>query len=188
MLLGVTTGMRRGEIVGLMWTCVDLTAGTLRVTRSIEQSKSGLAVKAPKTAKGRRTIPLPSLTVAALRTHKAEQGREKLRLGPAYDDQGLVCARPDGTVWKPDSLSAAFQRFVRNHKLTRIRFHDLRHTHATQLLLQGVHPKVVAERLGHSTIVVTLDTYSHVVPGLQEAAARQLDRALRKALKKTAGS
>ncbi len=184
-LLGVTTGMRRGEIVALTWANVDLKADTLTVTRSIEQSKTGIAVKTTKTKKGRRTIPLPSLAVTALRKHKAEQGREKLRLGPAYQDEGLVCAGPDGTVWKPDSLSAAFQRFVRNHKLTRIRFHDLRHTHATQLLLQGVHPKVVAERLGHSTIVVTLDTYSHVVPGLQEEAARQLDRALRKAIRET---
>ena len=184
-LLGVTTGMRRGEIVALTWANTDLKAGALIVRRSIEQTKTGIAVKTTKTAKGRRTIPLPSMAVVALRKHKAEQGREKLRLGPAYQDEGLVCASPDGTVWKPDSLSADVQRFVRNHKLPRVRFHDLRHTHATQLLQQGVHPKVVAERLGHSTIVVTLDTYSHVVPGLQEQAARQLDVALRAALKRS---
>lgn len=182
-LVGVTTGMRRGEIVALTWPDVDMQAATLTVTKSIEQSKSGLAIKSTKTAKGRRTITLPSITVEALRRHKADQGRERLRLGPAYQDQDWVCADPDGSVWKPDSLSAAFQLLLRNHNLTRIRFHDLRHTHASQLLQQGVHPKVVAERLGHSTIVVTLDTYSHVVPGLQEQVARQIDQVLRRAIR-----
>ena len=182
-LVGLTTGMRRGEIVALKWPDVDMQAATLTVTKSIEQSKSGLAVKSTKTAKGRRTITLPSITVEALRRHKADQGRERFRLGPAYQDQDWVCADPDGSVLKPNSLSAAFQLLLRNRELTRIRFHDLRHTHVSQLLQQGVHPKIVAERLGHSTIVVTLDTYSHVVPGLQEQVAQQLDQVLRKALR-----
>ena len=182
-LLAVTTGMRRGEILALTWPDIDLKAEKLRMTKSLEQTKAGLTVKSTKTAKGRRTIPLPMMTVKGLRRHKAQQGQWRLRLGSAYRDLGLVCAARDGSYWQPDSLSKDFQLFLQESKLPRIRFHDLRHTHATQLLRQSVHPKIVAERLGHSTITITLDTYSHVVPGLQEEAARQLDRALRRAIR-----
>ena len=122
------------------------------------------------------------MAVSSLRRHKKAQAEYRLRVGAAYTDLGLVCALPDGKHWRPDSFSNVFQLRLRDAKLRRIRFHDLRHTHATQLLRQSVHPKVVAERLGHSTVTITLDTYSHVVPGLQEEAARQLDRTLRKAI------
>ncbi|MDP6609892.1 MAG: site-specific integrase, partial [Vicinamibacterales bacterium] len=172
-------------IVALTWADVDLDSSSLMVTKSLEQTRAGLTVKAPKTAKGRRTIPLPAITVEALRRHRAQQKAERLRLGSLYQDAGLVGAAPDGAYWPPDSLSSAFQRFRREANLPPIRFHDLRHTHATQLLRQSVHPKIVAERLGHSTITSTLDTYSHVLPGLQEEATRQLDRALRQALRDT---
>ena len=187
-ILAVTTGMRRGEIAALDWPHVDLEAATLTVVRSLEQTKGKLTLKTPKTAKGRRVIALPALAVDALRGHKADQGRQRLRLGSAYEDQGLVCARPDGTLWSPGAISSAFQDLMRKAEIPRIRFHDQRHGHATQLLRQGEHPKVVSERLGHATVAITLDTYSHVVPGLQEQAARRLDKALREAMKKTAGS
>ena len=187
-VLAVTTGMRRGEITALDWPHVDLDAATLTVVRSLEQTKGKLTLKIPKTAKGRRVIALPSVAVDALRRHKADQGRQRLRLGAAYEDQGLVCARPDGTLWSPGAISSAFQDLMRKAAIPRIRFHDQRHGHATQLLRQGEHPKVVSERLGHTTVAITLDTYSHVVPGLQEQAARRLDEALRKAMKKTAES
>lgn len=182
-LLAVTTGMRRGEILALTWSDVDLKAGTVSVTKSLEETREGLSIKAPKTAKGRRTIPLPRLAVDALKAHKVAQAEYRLRLGDVYKDLGLVCPAPDGTLRQPDSFSQSFQIFLGKTGVSRVRFHDLRHTHATQLLRQGVHPKVVAERLGHSSITLTLDTYSHVVPGLQEEAARQLDRVLRKALR-----
>jgi integrase len=184
-LLAVTTGMRRGEILALTWQDFDPKSGHLTVTKSLEQTKEGLTVKAPKTAKGRRTIPLPAITVQALKRHKAEQGRRRLRLGALYQELGLICAGPDGSHQEPDSFSQRFQIFLKKTDLPHIRLHDLRHTHATQLLKQGVHPKVVAERLGHSSIAITLDTYSHVVPGLQEEAARQLDRVLKKAIRES---
>jgi integrase len=184
-LLAVTTGMRRGEILALTWQDFDPKSGHLTVTKSLEQTKEGLTVKAPKTAKGRRTIPLPAITVQALKRHKAEQGRRRLRLGGLYQELGLICAGSSGSHQEPDSFSQRFQIFLKRTDLPRIRLHDLRHTHATQLLKQGVHPKVVAERLGHSSITITLDTYSHVVPGLQEDAARQLDRVLKKAIRET---
>jgi len=152
------------------------------VCRSVEQVKGQVPFKQPKTAKGRRSIALPSLTVEALRKHRAEQAQVRLLLGKDYQDQDLIFARHDGSVWLPDAFTASFRRMVSNANLGHIRFHDLRHSHATQLLIQGVHPKVVSERLGHSTIAITLDTYSHVLPGIQEEAAAKVDAALRLAV------
>ena len=106
------------------------------------------------------------------------QAADKLKLGPAYQDNDLVFPTRDGTAWRPDSFSSQFSALVRYHKLPHVRFHDLRHTHATQLLKQGVHPKIVSERLGHSNIAITLDTYSHVLPGMQESAIEALDASL----------
>lgn len=178
-VLAVSTGMRRGEILGLRWQDVDLNAGVIAVRQAAQQTRAGISFKPPKTAKGRRVVALLELTVEALQQHKVEQAKERLLLGPGYQDHGLVCAQPDGRPWRPDALTNAFAAFVRNAGLPRVRFHDLRHSHATLLLRQGVHPKVVSERLGHATVGITLDTYSHVLPGMQEEAAHKLDIALR---------
>lgn len=185
-LIAVTTGMRRGELLALRWKDVDLNNAGLSVRQSLEQTKEGLRFKQPKTTKGRRTIALPSLLVDALRVHKAEQAKVRLMMGPGYQDHGLVYANPDGTPYPPDSLTATFRSMVRKTALVGVRFHDLRHTHATQLLLQGVHPKIVSERLGHATVSITLDLYSHVLPGMQEDAALKVDAALRAAIKDSA--
>lgn len=150
--------------------------------QSLEQTKDGLRLKTPKTHRSRRSIVLPAMTSAALRLHRAKQAEEKLALGPAYDDEGLVCPRPGGAPWAPDVFSTAFAAFVRHSGMKRFRFHDLRHSHATHLLKIGVHPKVVSERLGHSSIGITLDTYSHVMPGLQEDAANRIDSMLASAI------
>ena len=181
-LLAVATGLRRGEVLGMRWQDVDLEAGRLTVQQTLEETRAGLAFKAPKTAKSRRCIPMPAFAVTALRQHRADQARVKLRLGPAYRDNGLVCARPTGDPIRPDSLSPAFAKLVRRAGLPAVRFHDLRHSHASQLLKQGVHPKVVSERLGHATVGLTLDTYSHVLPGVQEQAVEQFDAAMRAAM------
>ncbi len=181
-LLAVTTGMRRGEILGVRWQDLDFDAGTLSVRQSLEQTNRGIAFKQPKTQKGRRVVALPQITVEALRRHRVEQAKQKLLLGPGYQDRDLVCARADGLPWPPDSLTSSFSALVRKVGLLRVRFHDLRHTHATQLLRQGIHPKVVSERLGHSTVGITLDVYSHVLPSMQEEAARRIDASLRMAL------
>lgn len=180
-LLAVTTGMRRGEILALRWRDVDLKAGTATVRQSLEQTNNGLAFKQPKTQKGRRVVVLPALAVDALRRHRIAQAKERLLMGPDYQDHDLICAQPDGRPLNPDSVSAAFRDFMGKLPLPRIRFHDLRHSHASHLLRQGVHPKVVSERLGHSTTTITLDLYSHLLPGLQEEAARRIDAALRAA-------
>jgi integrase len=133
----------------------------------------------------RRLIALLAITVEALRSHRAKQAEERLALGPAYDDLDLVCPRPGGEPWPPDMFSTAFTAFVRRSGMRPFRFHDLRHSHATHLLRAGVHPKIVSERMGHSAVGITLDTYSHVLPGMQEDAVRLIDVALATAIKKS---
>jgi len=181
-MLAVTTGLRRGEILGLHWSNVDLATGTIAVVQSLEQTKEGLRFKSPKTHRSRRSIALPAITVEALRSHRATQAEERLALGPIYDDRDLVCPRQGGAPWAPDAFSTAFAARVRRSALGRFRFHDLRHSHATHLLRAGVHPKIVSERLGHSTVGITLDTYSHVLPGIQEEAAQRLNESLSRAM------
>src|SRR5262249_48379718 len=141
MVLAVTGGLRRGEILALRWQDVDLENGRAIVSRSLEETRAGVRVKAPKTERGRRTVVLPGFTLDPLRSHKAQQAERRLAAGPAYIDHDLICARDDGAPWSPDAFSTAFASFVRGCELPHFRFHDLRHTHATQLLRQGVHPK-----------------------------------------------
>jgi len=186
-LLAVTTGMRRGEIIALQWKDVDLDKETITVRRTLERIKGGYQFKHPKTRKSRRQISLTPSAAAELRAHKQKQNEDKLHLGAAYNDQDLVCAWPDGTLVKPDFVSREFKKILQKIGLPIVRFHDLRHSHATLMMIQGVHPKIVSERLGHSTIRITMDTYSHVVPGLQKEAASQFDAALENAVRKTDG-
>lgn len=181
-LIAVTTGLRRGEILALRWQDIDIDSGQATIARSLEQTKNGLRYKRPKTERGSRNVALPSYTIDVLNRHRAEQAERRLRLGPVYEDNNLICARDDGAAIPPDTLSTNFASTIRRSKMPHVRFHDLRHTHATQLLKQGVHPKVVSERLGHSKIGITLDTYSHVMPGMQEDAAQKVDLALRLAI------
>ncbi len=183
-MLAVTTGLRRSELLALRWQDVDGT--TLRVRRTVEQSRRGVCFNPPKTKKGKRSIALPSVTVEALRRHRIEQKELRLLLGPDYEDSGLVVCQPNGRLWLPDNFTAAYRRLVRSTDLGDVNFHCLRHTHATQLLRQGVNPKIVSERLGHSSVTITLDIYSHVLPGMQEEAADKVDAALRAALDESA--
>jgi integrase len=178
-LIALATGMRRGEILALRWRNVDLDRGSIRVVESLEQTKTGLRAKAPKSEKA-RAITLPAFAIDELRRLKREQGEELFRLGVPQAGDTLLCARADGEPMQPRSLTHEFTRLVGRLKdIPRVRFHDLRHSHATQLLLAGVHPKVAQERLGHSTISVTLDLYSHVSETMQEDAAAKLDATFR---------
>ena len=184
-LLAVSTGMRRGEVLALRWSDIDLDRGAVAVMQTLEKSrKHGLRFKHPKTKKSRRNITLPSITIDALRKHRAEQAELYLRLGCGWDEKGLVCGRYDGGPINPNTLTSAFASLVRRTDIPQVTFHGLRHTHATALFRDGVHPKIAQERLGHSTIAVTLDLYSHVMPGMQEDAAMRVDTALRAALGK----
>ncbi len=186
-LLATSTGMRRGEALALRWKNVDLEGATLRVMESLEQTKAGLRFKAPKTDRT-RAITLPAFAVDELRRLKRSQAEELLKLGIRQTGDTLICARADGEPHQPRSLTHEFTRLVRRIKdIPRIRFHDLRHSHATQLLVAGVHPKIVQERLGHTTISTTLDLYSHVTDTMQSDAAARLDEAFRPAIIRNSG-
>lgn len=167
-----TTGMRRGEVLGLKWQDIDLDTARVSIVRSLTVV-GGYEVQfsEPKTARGRRMVALDPSTVAALREHRERQILERSLMGEAYADDDLVFSRADGKALHPDAFSDAFWRHSKAAKLPRIRFHDLRHTHATLALAAGIHPKVVSERLGHASITITLDTYSHAIPAMQETAA-----------------
>ena len=177
-VLAVTTGLRRGEILGLRWEDIDLDRAILQVRRTLEQARGGLRFKEPKTERGRRLVALGPDAVETLRRHRLEQIKERVALGQRYKNSDLVCARLHGTPLDPAEVTAGFAKLIRSLDLPRVRLHDLRHGHATHLLRLGIHPKVVSERLGHSGVGITLNTYSHILPGMQEDAALRLDRAL----------
>jgi integrase len=186
-LLALATGARRGEVLALRWQNVDLDRGVIRIVESLEQTKGALRFKAPKTEKA-RAVTLPDFAVDELRRLKREQAEELLAIGVRQSGDTLLCARADGEPMQPRSLTHEFTRLVRRIEVPRVRYHDLRHSHATQLLEAGVHPKVAQERLGHSTISTTLDLYSHVTETMQEDAATRLDAALGSAIRGAAGS
>ncbi len=177
-LLAVATGMRRGEILGLRWEDVNLQTGTVSIRQSLEETAEGLSFKAPKTRSSKRTLHLPQMVTQALIRHKGTQAELKLAAGPTYQDQGLVIAWEDGRPLRPHYVTLAFTRLAQKLGLT-LRFHDLRHTQATALIALGEHMKVISSRLGHSSIQITMDRYGHLLPGMDEAAARRLDNLLR---------
>jgi integrase len=182
--LALLTGMRRGELLGLRWTDVDLDGGALSVRRTMSRGASSrLENGEPKTASGRRRIALPASVVESLRRHRVRQLAYRLQAGPAFEDRGLVFANETGGPVHPNSLAIRFRRLIAAAGVPTIRFHDLRHTCATLLLSQGVHPKVVQERLGHADIAMTMNLYSHVTADMQRQAADQLDAAIEDASK-----
>jgi integrase len=176
-LLAASTGMRRGEVLGLQWPDVDLGRARVAVRRSLVTVGHRVVVSEPKTAKGRRSVALDPATVAGLKALRKHQTVERLAWGPAWTDSGLVFTREDGRPLHPREVTRAFTRHVLAAGLPVIRLHDLRHTHATLALAAGVHPKVVQERLGHANIAITLDTYSHAVPALEREQLRTDPRA-----------
>ena len=178
--LAITTGLRQGELLGLRWRYVDLDRGVLSVVASLEHSANGKHLVEPKTARSRRQVALTAAAVGVLRSHRTEQKRDQLRAGSAWLDLDLVFPNLTGRPLDAHNMVRRdFYGLLRRVDLPQIRFHDLRHTAATLLLGRGVHPKVVAEMLGHSTVAVTLDVYSHVTMTLQQEAAHQLDDILR---------
>jgi integrase len=182
-ILAVLCGLRRGEIAAIRWGQIDLAKAQLSVSRSAEQTRAGVRYKEPKSGRS-RTVALSQTVVEELRAHRVSQAQELLRLGVRVTDETFVCARKDGNPLQPDSFTHDWDRKIAKTTLPRLRFHDLRHAHATHLLSSGVHPKVASERLGHSKIGITLDLYSHVLPNMQSDAAAIVDGALRAALNK----
>jgi integrase len=177
--LAILTGMRRSELCGLQWPAVDLLAGKLSVSRTLQRILGkGLVEGQPKTGKSRRSIALSPEAVNLLHAVRGRQIEQRLAAGEAWHNTGYVFTQADGTPVEPDKVTQEFARVVKVARLPHLTLHGLRHAHATLLLTAGVHLKVVSERLGHSNIAITADTYSHVLPGLQEAAALALDQRL----------
>lgn len=170
-VLLASTGMRRGEGLGLRWQDVDLDAGRLRVVQTIMTINGKIVVSDPKTARGRRPISLDPSTVAVLREHRRRMLEERLLVAADHSDEGLVFHREDGSALRPETVSATFLRRQAKVDVPRITLKGLRHTWATLALEAGIHPKVVQERLGHSTVNITLNVYSHVSPTLHDEAA-----------------
>jgi site-specific recombinase XerD/predicted RNA-binding Zn-ribbon protein involved in translation (DUF1610 family) len=164
------TGMRRGEAIGLRWSDVDLENSRLSVRRVLIPTSREVVVSEPKTAKGRRVVALDPATVAVLKRQAARQLVEQASCDE-WSETGLVFTQANGAALDPESVSRYWRAAVKKSMLPAIRLHDLRHTHATLALQAGIHPKVVSERLGHATVSITLDTYSHAIPALQEEAA-----------------
>jgi integrase len=173
-VLALHCGLREGEMLGLKWTDVDLEAGTLQVRRTLSEARTGYRFEPPKNGKG-RSVRLTARAVEALRHHLERQLEEIERLGDLYRDQGLVFPSQVGTPMNAKNLIArSFKPLLKHSGLPDIRFHDLRHTFATLMLQNGEHPKVVQEMLGHASIAITLDTYSHVLPNMQQDAVNRL--------------
>ncbi len=175
-LLGAATGMRLGEILGLKWSDVDLESGIIQVRRSGSKKKS----TSTKTSSSRRSVEMSSYLVEKLQYHYQQQQTEIEIQGIRWKKNNLVVPTSVGTQVLQGNIRGLMERLIERAGVSRCRFHDLRHLHATLLLLKGVHPKIVQERLGHSSIQVTLDRYSHVVPGLQKQAANEIDAILRR--------
>jgi integrase len=176
-VVAVHCGLREGELLGLHWEDIDLETKTLAVRRTLSETKSGHILEAPKNAKG-RNVRLTNGAVEALKRHRAAQNEERLRLGALWQDQGLVFPSRKGTTMSAKNLTTrSFKPILGRAGLPNIRLHDLRHTCATLLLSKGVHPKLVQELLGHATISITLDTYSHVLPGMGDQTAAAMESA-----------
>lgn len=178
------TGMRRSELLALHWQDIDFLYGQIYVSRSLHHLKDGSYVfTQPKSARSRRTIALPPSAFLMLKDYRDQQDVQRAVLGmPALADADLVFCHWDGKPLRPNTVTYAWARLCVRCGVKVIRLHDARHTHASLMLKKGIHPKVVQERLGHASISMTLDTYSHVAPGIQEAAAVSFDKLLNRKL------
>jgi integrase len=172
--VALATGMRRGEILALRWSDLDQDYTAVHVRRSLQVSGQGLLFVEPKTRRSRRSVALPRFLKPHLERQQADQDIRR-SANPSWEDSDLVIDGGNGQPVHPDTLSSGWYRFLKRSGLPHVRFHDLRHAHATLLLARNVHPKVVSERLGHASIGITLDIYSHVLPSMQTEAAAAFD-------------
>jgi integrase len=174
------SGMRRSEILGLRWKDIDLIGMTASVNRVIKCMHRQISFRPPKTTKSRRLIDLTPANTVILREYKSKQAQQRIALKvPPLSEDDLVFSHFNGSPLLPDTMTHVWMMLVRRNGLSGIRLHDIRHSHASLLLKQGIHPKIVQERLGHATISTTLDLYSHVAPGMQAAAAAGFDGILK---------
>ena len=180
--LDIYTGLRRSELLGLRWTAVDMNARTIAITQTLQRvTGHGLVTQEPKKGHSRRSVSLPPSAVALLSGLKVKQREDRQAMGLEWSESDYVFSHQDGRPFYPDTVSHAFADIIKKAGLPHLRLHDLRHSHASIMLKQGVDPKTISERLGHSSVVITLDTYAHVLPGMQEAAALKFEEGLKAA-------
>jgi len=174
--VAITTGMRRGELLGLHWQDIDFKTRSLYVRRSVNRiGKFGIVESEPKTQRSRRKITLPAFVIDTLKQHREHQKQVREKAGSQWREMDIVFCNVYGGYLEPSNLHDAFKRLLERAELPNIRFHDLRHSAATILLSMGVHPKIVQELLGHGNISMTMDIYSHVLPSMQQEAMDRLD-------------
>lgn len=179
-VLAATTGMRQGQLLALRWRDIDLAKGALAVTGNLQRLPGeGLTILEAKTARSRHQVLIGPLAVATLQAHRDRQAAARLRAADTWEDRDLVFATAIGRPVDAHEVRPIFYRLLAATGLPRVRFHDLRHPAATLLLGEGIHPKIVSEMLGHSTVAITLDTYSHVTAAMHRSAADTLDALLR---------
>jgi integrase len=177
--VALAVGLRQSEALALRWADVDLEKGTLSVRRGLHRvGGQGLVYEEPKADRSRRTVALPAPLVEALRAHRAAQLEERITAGPLWQDHDLVFAQPNGRPIERKSDWRSWKALLREADVREVRLHDGRHTAATLLLSEGVHPRVVMEVLGHAQMRTTTDTYSHVMPALGRDAADRMGSAL----------
>jgi integrase len=177
--VAVAVGLRQGEALGLHWQDVDLEGGTLRVRTTVQRIGSEVLFMPPKSARSKRVVGLPPVCVEALRAHRRAQLEQRMALGPAWQEHGLVFTSGIGTPLDARRQVRDFAAVCDRAGLGHRRMHDLRHTCASLLLAQNVHPRIVMEVLGHSQISLTMNTYSHVLPSLMRDAANLMEGVLR---------
>ena len=179
-LIALYTGLRRSEVLGLRWDNVDLEHRRLYIVAGLHSlTGQGQVLLPTKTTRSRRPVPFTDEVADVLRQVRGTQIMQKAELGPAWQDNGFVFTRPGGRPLDPAKVTNGFAEVMKRAGLPGVRLHDLRHTHASLMLQAGVHAKVVSERLGHASVGITLDTYSHVLPGVQEEAAERFSELLR---------
>jgi integrase len=178
--LAAYTGMRKGEILGLTWDDVNFEEKTVYVNKTLYKAKEEYLLQEPKTKTSFRSIYIDDDIIRVLKKQKVKQNLERLKYGGVYKEHNMVFAQETGEFVNPGGVNGLFARFIEQSGLPKIRFHDLRHTHATILLQMGVNPKIVAERLGHSSVQITLDTYSHVLPSMKKDLSEQFSKAMKR--------
>lgn len=183
-LISVSTGLRRGELLGLTWKNVNLKKGSLTICQQLNRTSKGLELTDVKSARSNRIVALPAAAIAELSVYKKAQAAEKLRLGTAYSKWDLVFCNPIGAPLDPNSFYSGYKRLLERAGLPPLRFHDLRHTYATLALERGAQPLIVSESLGHFSVGFTMDTYAHVTDRMRTEAADKLNAVFDEVLSK----
>ena len=174
-LLGALLGLRRGEMLALRWDNVDLKNKVIHIISNMVNGEDGIIIKAPKSEAGIRDLVIGDLVVEELKKARLKYMEDALSYGRGFQNLNFVIRQEDGSPLHPDSMTRKWSRFLKDHDLPHIRLHDLRHSHATALIQAGVNPRVVQQRLGHSDVNITLNTYTHVLPEMDIDAAEKLD-------------